>query len=197
MRRLMVPAAAVVCLSACLVTLAQEPVEQAFGKGRFRREEWFKSIRAYPFGSIPPGARLTAIREMEHMLETEAKSQKTSQRAIADSALNWTLIGPEPINDLFYHFTSGRITALIVDPRDANVVYAGAAEGGVWKTIDGGQTWTPLTDDQPALSVGSLALDPSNPNNLYVGTGEANFNGDGYSGAGILKTNDGGVTWRN
>jgi uncharacterized protein (TIGR03437 family) len=198
MRGLMVPAAVVVCLPACLFTFAQEPVKrEASGEGRFRRQEWFKSIRAYPFGSIPPGARLAAIREMDHMLETEAESQKTSQRSIAESALRWTLIGPEPINDPFYHLSSGRVTALAVDPRDANVVYAGAAEGGVWKTIDGGQTWAPLTDDQPALSVGSLALDPSNPNTLYVGTGEANFNGDGYSGAGILKTNDGGVTWRN
>jgi uncharacterized protein (TIGR03437 family) len=77
------------------------------------------------------------------------------------------------------------------------VVFAGAAEGGIWKTRDGGQTWTPLTDNQPALSIGSMAFDPSNPDTVYAGTGEANFGSDGYGGAGILKTTDGGNTWTN
>jgi photosystem II stability/assembly factor-like uncharacterized protein len=110
------------------------------------------------------------------------------------------MIGPEPVgleSGTRWGTSAGRVTALVVDPRDANVVYLGAAEGGVWKTTDGGQTWTPLTDDQPTLAVGSLTLDPSNPDVLYVGTGEANFSYDAFAGAGILKTMDGGQTWKN
>lgn len=67
---------------------------------------------------------------------------------------------------------SGRVRAIAVDPRDANILYLGAATGGVWKTTDGGASWTPLTDAQPSLVIGSLALDPANPDIIYAGTGE-------------------------
>ena len=64
---------------------------------------------------------------------------------------------------------SGLIFAAAVDPRNSSVMYLGAA-GGVWKTTDGGQTWLPLTDDQPSLEIGALALDPNNPDIVYAGT---------------------------
>lgn len=105
----------------------------------------------------------------------------------------WSLIGPQPQDTL--GITSGRVTALAVDPRDRNVVYAGGAEGGIWKSIDGGSTWIPLTDSQASLSTGTIALDPSHPDVIYVGTGEANDNGDSYGGAGILKSSNGGASW--
>jgi len=66
---------------------------------------------------------------------------------------------------------------------------------GVWKTTDGGANWTPLADDQPSLATGSIALAPSSPDIVYVGTGEQNNSGDSYYGAGILKSTDGGATW--
>jgi len=112
------------------------------------------------------------------------------------SSARWTLIGPEP-TDTPYNVpvVAGRITALAVDPTNANVVYAGAADGGVWKTTDGGIHWAPLTDTQPSLAVGSIAIDPSNHSTIYVGTGEENYNGDAYYGAGILKSTDGGTSW--
>jgi photosystem II stability/assembly factor-like uncharacterized protein len=74
------------------------------------------------------------------------------------------------------------------------VVYLGANGGGVWKTTDGGQTWAPLTDNQPSLEIGALALDPTNPDIVYAGTNFSNavF---GNMGAGILKSSDGGSTW--
>ena len=65
----------------------------------------------------------------------------------------------------------------------------------MWKTTDGGANWTPLTDDQPSLATGSIALAPSSPDIVYVGTGEQNNSGDSYYGAGILKSTDGGSTW--
>ncbi len=90
---------------------------------------------------------------------------------------------------------SGRVTALAINPANSNIVYLGAAQGGVWKTTDGGTSWVPLTDNQPSLAVGSIMLDPANSRVIYVGTGEENFTGDSYYGAGILKSTDGGATW--
>ena len=88
----------------------------------------------------------------------------------------WTLIGPQPLigpdgksmTGTMLH--SGWINAVAVDPQNANVAYLGAVGGGVWKTTDGGQTWTPLTDNQPSLEIGALALDPTNPDIVYAGT---------------------------
>lgn len=84
---------------------------------------------------------------------------------------------------------AGRMTALAVD---GSTLYAGAADGGVWKRVGNG-AWQPLTDDAPTLSVGSLLVDPSH--GLWVGTGEANTNSDSYSGTGVLYSPDGGATF--
>ena len=118
----------------------------------------------------------------------------------------WTPIGPAPTIDGgtgYFEPTGGRITCIAPDPSDPNTLYIGAAGGGVWKTIDGGISWTPLTDAMPSLFIGALAVAPSNPQVIYTGTGEAN-NGPSktrakrfniYSGRGILKSADGGQTW--
>ena len=90
---------------------------------------------------------------------------------------------------------SGRIAALAADPTNANTIYIGAAGGGVWKTIDAGTTWSPLTDNQATLSMGAIAVAPSNPNVIYAGTGEADNSLDSFYGRGILKSTDAGATW--
>jgi hypothetical protein len=84
---------------------------------------------------------------------------------------------------------AGRMTALAVD---GSTLYAGAADGGVWKRSGG--KWYPLTDSLPSLSVGALAVDPSD-RSIWVGTGEANTNSDSYKGIGVLRSSDGGKTW--
>ena len=90
---------------------------------------------------------------------------------------------------------TGRVTAIVVVPNDPNTIYVGTALGGVWKTVNGGKTWFPLSDNEDSLAIGALAIDSSNPLVLYAGTGEGNFSGDSYYGAGVLKTADGGTTW--
>jgi hypothetical protein len=108
---------------------------------------------------------------------------------------------------------AGRATAVVVDPADAtgNTVYVGGAYGGVWRSQNAatgsygnasGVTWTALTDDQPTLAVGSIALQPGNINagthlsrTILVGTGEANDSADSYYGLGILRSTDEGQTW--
>jgi photosystem II stability/assembly factor-like uncharacterized protein len=107
---------------------------------------------------------------------------------------SWTHIGPQPLQR--ETLLAGWMTALAVDPRNGNVVYGGAAGGGVWKTQDGGLNWRPLTDDLPSLSTGSIALDPSAPDTVYVGTGYLEHSSpNSYYGAGILKSVDGGDSW--
>jgi hypothetical protein len=91
--------------------------------------------------------------------------------------------------------TSGRIPALACHPTDPNIIYAGPAGGGVWKTTDAGASWTGLTNDQPVLFMGALAVSKSNPNVVYAGTGEATNSLLSFYGAGILKTTNGGTSW--
>jgi hypothetical protein len=166
------------------------------------RQRWFYRQRAYPLPRIPAFARLHALEQLRRMIRARQRSgfqPAGTVQAPADPSLAWTSIGPQPTNSLsFSPFVSGRVTALVVDPRDStgNTIFLGAAEGGVWKSTDGGGTWMPLTDQEPSLAVGSLALDPStSPSTIYVGTGEENFAIDSYYGAGVLKSTDGGATW--
>ncbi len=112
-----------------------------------------------------------------------------------ESAPTWSGFGPQPMQSPQYADVSGRVTCLAVDPTDSDVVYAGAADGGLWKSTDGGTTWSPLTDNLPRMSSGAVAVDPNNPKIIYYGTGELNFNIDGYPGAGVYKSTDGGTTW--
>jgi photosystem II stability/assembly factor-like uncharacterized protein len=90
---------------------------------------------------------------------------------------------------------TGRVAAIAPSPTDASLYYVGGADGGVWKTTNAGVSWTPLTDRQPTTSVGALALDPSNDQVLYVGTGEANFANHSRYGIGLLKSTDGGQSF--
>jgi photosystem II stability/assembly factor-like uncharacterized protein len=111
----------------------------------------------------------------------------------------WTCLGPTPIN--FYGTSSGRVSTVAYDPRDptGNTIFLGGAQGGVWKTTDGGLHWFPKTDNEKALASGSIAIDPNTSGNrsiIYCGTGEGVwFGGAPYSGCGILKSTDGGETW--
>jgi len=89
----------------------------------------------------------------------------------------------------------GRTTRAAGVPGDPNVFYTATASGGVWKSIDGGVTWKPIFDDQPISSIGSLAVASSDPNVIYVGSGEANIRGNVAAGNGIYKSVDAGKTW--
>jgi photosystem II stability/assembly factor-like uncharacterized protein len=155
------------------------------------RSEWFYSQRAYPHKYVPAGARLNALRELDLMT-----ASGLALGLAPTSNPSWTLIGPKPIKTPYTDpIVAGRVSALAVDPGNPSVVYAGAAQGGIWKTTTAGSSWSPLTDRQASLAIGSVALDPTNSNIVYVGTGEENFAGDSYYGAGILKSTNGGTTW--
>jgi len=159
-----------------------------------QREDWFYQQRAYPHKKIPTGARLNALHQLDLELEAERLHPMVVPMGVAAPA--WKFIGPKPIETPYTdRVVSGRVSAIAIDPTNTDVIYAGAAEGGVWKTTNAGATWTELTDTQASLAAGSIAIDPENHLTVYVGTGEENFNGDSYYGAGILKSTNGGATW--
>ena len=89
----------------------------------------------------------------------------------------------------------GRVARVTGVPGDPSVYYAATASGGVWKSADGGLSWKPIFDDQPVSSIGSIAVAPSDPNVVYVGSGEANIRGNVAAGDGIYKSVDAGKTW--
>ncbi len=96
--------------------------------------------------------------------------------------MQWRLIGP---------FRGGRVTTVCGVPRQPFVYYMGTPGGGVWKTEDGGRVWRPIFDRTQVASIGALVVSPSNPNIIYVGTGEQT------QGSGVYRSNDGGATWSN
>jgi photosystem II stability/assembly factor-like uncharacterized protein len=102
--------------------------------------------------------------------------------------MRWRCIGP---------FRAGRTVGATGVPNQPNVFYIGVNNGGVWKTNDYGRTWTPIFDDQPTGSIGDIAVSSSDPNIIYVGSGEGLQRPDLSTGDGIYKSTDAGKTWRN
>jgi hypothetical protein len=124
------------------------------------RSEWFYAQRAYPHKYVPAGARLNALRELDLMT-----ASGLALGLAPTSNPSWTLIGPKPIKTPYTDpVVAGRVSALAVDPGNPSVVYAGAAQGGIWKTTTAGSSWSPLTDGQASLAIGSVALDPTTSN---------------------------------
>lgn len=147
------------------------------------RAEWWRLRQTDEFGRIPDGAQLRGLQVRDALL------QKQFQRGAVKAAG----IGPDRWTALSSGAEAGRIRAIATHPSDPNTLWVGAATGGVWKSIDGGATWRPQTDTLGSLAIGTLAVDPSNPNTIYAGTGEW---ATGYRGAGIFRSDDGGLTWQ-
>ncbi|MGC2624679.1 MAG: hypothetical protein WA244_15885, partial [Candidatus Acidiferrales bacterium] len=119
-----------------------------------------------------------------------ATAQEQSATPTIESAtanLKMRAIGPA--------IMGGRIDDIAVAETDPKTIYLGAAAGGLWKSTDGGMTWTPLFDDEPNPSIGAVAVAPSNPSIVWVGTGEANNRQSASWGDGVFKSTDGGKTW--
>ena len=152
----------------------------------FLRQVWFYEQRAYPERVIPLNAYKNAI---------EQRNQLRMQKNSIGPNVNWVSIGPTPGAYFNYGNISSRIVTGAYNPINPNIIYVGPANGGVWKSVDGGINWTPLTDDQPSMAMGAIAIDPENTNIIYAGTGEATYSGASYYGRGLLKSTDGGNSW--
>lgn len=144
--------------------------------------DWLYSQRAYPFEHINHESFVEAVRQLQNI-----RNQSIILRGDSD----WAFAGPSN--------AGGRITSLGIHPSDAQTIYIGSAAGGVFKTTDGGILWTPIFDKSSSLSIGDLAVAPSDKNILYVGTGEANGGGGSvnFEGTGVFKSVNGGASWQN
>lgn len=134
--------------------------------------------RAYPDGKINTSAYSEAIQW----------KKQTANRSTANEI--WQFSGPLNIG--------GRITDIEIPSSQPDVYYVGAASGGIFKTVNGGNDWTPIFDEQQMLSIGDIEISKSNNSLIYVGTGEVNAGGGSlvYDGDGIHKSTDGGISWQ-
>lgn len=157
------------------------PVEQSEAEGGkgLRPAEWFHTMREYPDFKT----------DIKSYTEAIARACNTvTQRSLPGFNAPWTVQGPGNIG--------ARVTTIKVNPNNHNVIYVGYSQGGVWKTTNGGQSWSPVFDKQPFLAIGDIELDPQNPNIVYVGTGDPDISGYPFIGDGVWKSPDGGQTWQ-
>jgi len=138
-----------------------------------------KTIRLFSLSALLAGTL--------SMLQTAAPlpAQQIDESQL--KGMKWRLVGPH---------RGGRVLAVAGIPGDPYTFYFGAVAGGVWKTTDAGVTWTPLFDKQAVSSIGAIAVSPSDPNVIYVGTGEACIRGNISFGDGVYKSVDAGKTWK-
>ncbi len=178
-----------------------EDDQEEFEEKLKRADEPDKAMEYYLRKRLPAGERDLPV---ERYFEALAEMQQMSLHSTADNRLfsraelrrsdpaqqrlgTWTPLGPGNIG--------GRTRAILINPQDPNVMYAAAVAGGVWKSTNAGQAWSPLADLLANIAFCSLAFDPKDPSTIYAGTGEGFSNADGVRGAGIFKTTNAGVTW--
>jgi photosystem II stability/assembly factor-like uncharacterized protein len=141
--------------------------------------DWFYIMRSSPGAPFDYDAYRLALQQ--------AANQADGKSGLPGTNTTWTLEGPTNIN--------GRINCIRVHPQNNQVIFVGSASGGVFKTSNGGTTWTSFFDDYSYLAVGDIQIDPIHTNTMYVGTGDPNISGYPFIGAGIYKTTDGGANW--
>ena len=179
------PFLAALALAACAPLSAprsEEAAEERHPGGLLHRYQQ----RLDEDGRIAFGAALRAKRQRDAML--------AAPEAAGGNDPQWRWLGPGNVG--------GRVRGILIHPANPNILWCGAATGGVWKSTDAGASWQPLNDFLANLNIGCMAMDPANPDRLYVGTGEGFFedtagasNTSALQGAGIFVSDDGGVHW--
>ncbi len=166
----------------------KDSTQKGNGYKVFKRLEYFAERRVYPSGNLSQ-LSLTAKNYSDFL-----KNNSGSNAKIASTT--WTALGPfGALNFPAYpqYVAAGRLDFLRIDINNTNVMYTGSPTGGLWKTTDGGLTWSTATDNLPVTGFSDLAIDPSNSNILYLATGDGNTS---YCNSiGVLKSTDGGATW--
>lgn len=159
------------------------------------RRDWYWRQRTYPLDTIPPDANLQALAYAQTQMPVEAQEAEQSWQTLGPNSIENGLIGLYNCNQTdcsaWRTNVSGRAKAIVFDPQNPNTVYIATATGGIWKSTDGGNSYSPLTDNQATMSFHTLTMAPGNSSTLYAGTGEIVV----YYGLGILKTTNAGQTW--
>ncbi|MEW6468942.1 MAG: T9SS type A sorting domain-containing protein [Bacteroidota bacterium] len=161
------------------------------GYQQFKRWEWFFKQRTYPSGEFPSSDILFTEYQ-------KYKEQYAAGKSMFTQAANWSFIGPGVVPG--NGGGAGRINCITFHPTNTNIIYVGAACGGLWKSTDGGLTWTCNTDLLPSLSISDIVINPANPQEIYLATGDkfgiyVQYETWGHYSAGVLKSTDGGATW--
>lgn len=172
-------------------------------KGWKYYKRWEQEMLFHTDGQGNPADPEAFMREL--LRATEEKKGSATARF---STSAWLPSGPNVLPDNLTGYMEngmGRINCIAFHPSDANTFFIGVAQGGVWKTTNGGASWTPLTDQLPILRISDICIDPVNPNTMYIAVGDFEYIGFGlqengkkrntHYGLGIYKTTDGGATW--
>src|SRR4030095_7711990 len=162
---------------------------------QWKRWEWYMSSR------VGPNGELVNISEMlmKGLREKEKMEQPSTDRNINSG---WTFVGPSssPLLNQDANFNGlGRVNKVIFHPSNASIIYICTPNGGLWNTLNGGTTWNSLTDNLPAIGISGVVVSYSNPNIIYLLTGDGDdaYGGFGYGirSIGVLKSTDAGASW--
>lgn len=163
----------------------------------FKRWEYWMEPRVFPSGDLPaPDQNFKAMQQYFQQHGALMKGAATpASVATAIPAANWTSLGPTS-----WVLTSnsvapglGRVSAITFHPTDPNTIFLGTPAGGLWKSTNGGASWSTNTANLPVLGVSSIVIDPANTNVMYMATGDND--GSDTQSVGVLKSTDGGATW--
>ncbi len=164
---------------------AGRPYSRSKGWKQFQRWYWFNEQRTWPHGErMRPDVLLQATEEMRSM-----RNQRSGAR---DEAV-WEPLGPTTWTSTSYNPGNGRVNCVFADPSNNSTLYAGTPSAGVWRSTDGGNTWSTLFTDLPSMGVSGVAIDTTGTGTIYIATGDGDAS-DTYS-AGVLKSTDDGSTW--
>lgn len=163
----------------------------------YKRWESEMMQRLNPDGSLPD----------QRILFEEAVKITEQKKSSSDNSSGWIPVGPFSLNPVFNYETDwqGRTNTVAFHPTDPKTIFAGVAQGGIWKSTDNGNNWTPVNEGLPILRVSDIAIDPNNPDTMYVCLGDFAYIGFGLNlndrkrnthyGLGIYKSTDGGASW--
>lgn len=171
------------------------------GWKQYARWQHYQAQRQNPDGSIAHTNTL-------HREATRVAEWKKRNATAVRGGSGWIPVGPDvlpPGADPNRQHGMGRINCITFHPTDANTFWVGVAQGGVWKTVDNGANWQPLTDDLPILRINDITVDPQHPDTMYIAVGDYGYLGVGLAeddrkrhthfGMGVYKSTDGGTSW--
>lgn len=163
--------------------------ERGSGWKPFKRWEYETEERVYPSGEFPPRHQLfTELQKFNSYKEGRVGENTRSQGS-------WEELGPLSWqNQSGWNPGIGRVNFIYEEPGNQNTIYVGTPAGGLWRSEDGGNSWTPLTDLLPSMGVSGIAVDPGNTDVIYIATGDRDAND--YNGVGVLKSTDYGQSWQ-
>ncbi len=164
---------------------------------REARQRKLAEMRPQPVNDAEYARSLMAAAARERAVNAHLLPGAQINLAASAAQEFWSNIGPSSGSGNY--FDSGRLTGIVIHPEDSNIIYVASAGGGVWKTTNGGASWSPKTESVGSLGCGALAMDTSDPDTLYLGLGDPHrvgFLGLGTApGLGVLKSTDGGAHW--